>query len=99
MRGPDALNEYAVDPVGVDRINPSAYYESDLEGSGTIASVRCTPSMKISIIVKCGERPLCRITSFMAWVMGSEESMKSFVCRVPFVVLLFVVQELEVRRD
>ena len=53
IRGPDADNEYAVDPVGVERINPSACHQRLSWGKkGTMASVRKTPSMEIFSIVR-----------------------------------------------
>jgi hypothetical protein len=52
--GPPADSEYAVDPVGVDMINPSA-----------IASVRYWPSTKHSTAVRWGDLPLCRVSSFI----------------------------------
>jgi hypothetical protein len=66
ISGPDADREYAVDPVGVDKINPSACYQLVIKFGGTIASVRNTPSMKMFSIVRCGDLPLWRMTSFMA---------------------------------
>ena len=77
ISGPDADREYAVDPVGVDKINPSACYQLDNNGKGTIASVRNTPSMKMFSIVRCGDLPLWRITSFMEWMTGSCALVKS----------------------
>src|SRR5579862_5976892 len=41
------------------------------EEGGTIASVKYTPSIEISNIVKCGLRPRCKITSFIACVIPS----------------------------
>lgn len=52
--GPPADKEYAVDPVGVDMIKPSA-----------IASVRYWPSTKHSMAVRCGDFPLCNVSSFI----------------------------------
>jgi len=51
---PPELSEYAVLPVGVDMIIPSA-----------IADVRKRPSMYTSIMHKCGAAPRWRVTSFM----------------------------------
>jgi hypothetical protein len=50
----------------------------------TIASVRNTPSMEILSFVRWGDLPLWRITSFMAWVVGSSEVVKSCILRSPF---------------
>jgi hypothetical protein len=77
IRGPDADREYAVDPVGVDNINPSPCYQRIIKVGVTIASVRNTPSMKMFSIVKCGDFPLWRITSFIAWMIGSCAFVKS----------------------
>jgi len=84
IRGPDAEREYAVEPVGVERMSPSACTLVRIQWVGeTMASVRNTPSMKMFSLVKCGERPLWRITSFMAWVIGSVVSVKSSTERFP----------------
>jgi hypothetical protein len=52
-------------------------------GRMTIASVRKTPSMEMFSIVKWGDLPLWRITSFIACIIGSWELVKSSVCRFP----------------
>jgi len=49
----------------------------------TMASVRKTPSTDIFNLVKCGERPRCRTISFMAWVIGAAEVVKSSMRRFP----------------
>lgn len=53
---PPALSEYAVDPVGVLIIRPSA----DVE-----VSIR--PDIEIVRCVRCGEAPRWRMTSLSAW--------------------------------
>jgi hypothetical protein len=96
ISGPDADREYAVDPVGVDKINPSAYYKLGHSGEGTIASVRNTPSMKMFSIVRCGDLPLCRITSFIAWIIGSCVFVKSWEWRFSLFSISFGLHKEEV---
>ena len=62
----------------------------------TIASVRNTPSMKIFNIVRCGDLPLWRMTSFIAWIIGSCASVKSSECKVPLFSRPFVLHSEEV---
>ena len=57
---PPAESEYAVLPVGVLMMRPSAEVE-----------VRIRPEMEIVRCVRCGEAPRWRITSFNAWRIGS----------------------------
>jgi hypothetical protein len=56
---------------------------------GTIASVRNTPSMYIFNIVKCGDRPRWRMTSFMACITGSSALVKSSLERFPLLLELY----------
>jgi hypothetical protein len=66
----------------VDSMSPSAYV-SMIKEERTIASVRKTPSMDIFSRVRWGDRPRWRTISFMAWVMGSSELVKSSTRRFP----------------
>jgi len=66
------------------------------DGVRTIASVRNTPSMKMFNIVKCGDLPLWRMTSFIAWIMGSCASVKSSECRLPSLSRPFVLHSEDV---
>ena len=52
--------------------------------------------MKIFNIVRCGDLPLWRMTSFIAWIIGSCASVKSSECKVPLVSRPFVVHSEEV---
>lgn len=70
--GPPAESEYAVEPVGVDTMRPSDYTISQrcklpmrTVTARTTASVRCCPSTKISIVLRCALDPLCSAISFM----------------------------------
>ena len=56
---PPALSEYAVDPVGVLIMRPSAEVE-----------VRMRPDMDIVRWVRWGEAPRWRMTSLRAWRVG-----------------------------
>ena len=76
--GPPHESEYAVEPVGVDKINPSDYRiispEMDLQRQVlTTASVRCWPSTYASIIFRWGLRPRCSVTSFITCQATSPE--------------------------
>lgn len=48
-----------------------------------MASVRKTPSMEMFRRVRWGERPLWRITSFIAWMIGSPVFVKSSDFNIP----------------
>ena len=58
---PPALSEYAVEPVGVLMMRPSA-----------TAEVRCRPEMEIERCVRCGEAPRWRIISLSACRWGGD---------------------------
>ena len=61
--------------------------------------MRNTPSMEIFNIVKCGERPLCRITSFIACIIGSSLFVKSSECNFPLLTSLKVSLHSEAEVD
>ncbi len=61
--GPPADRLYAVDPVGVDTISPSA-----------TTSVRNSSLTKQSSAVRCGLRPRCNTISFMLCSSGATRS-------------------------
>lgn len=70
--GPPAEREYAVEPVGVDTMRPSDYVMGQhckralrVMTVRTTASVRCCPSTKISIVLRCALEPRCSAISFM----------------------------------
>jgi hypothetical protein len=68
--GPPAESEYAVEPVGVEMIIPSLFKQSGhnhlrASKSHTTPSVRCWPSTKISIVLRCALLPRWRATSFI----------------------------------